>query len=284
VGLVGIELVRPQDERCTDLEHGSELRVGLGNKPYRHCRDQLLGCGEMGDELISRGNLEHTGGMKRHIEHRGWDPSWAVPTEHDIDDLRERGWVRLDAPAKGKGRAFSLTGEGRLRGLKACRERAGVGRLPLSLEWALLEPALEAAVAGYELAGAPDGGIHTATIALPDGIAPTAIAELTRAGLLIDCEAEDDGSGGGVDQIDGPGFVRPSVDALSMRRGWPRRDADAAIERLVHALLEQAEATDDPEERTHLRKAADWLGRVGTGILTGVGSTIVTGQAGHLIS
>jgi hypothetical protein len=74
--------------------------------------------------------------------------------------------------------------------------------------------------------------------------------------------------------------VRPSLEALRFRRGWPRDAADAAIERLVHALLEQADATDDPEERTRLQRTAEWLGRVGTDILTGVGTSLATG--GHL--
>jgi hypothetical protein len=37
---------------------------------------------------------------------------------------------------------------------------------------------------------APDGGIPAATIALPPRTPQAAISELTRAGLLIDCEVE----------------------------------------------------------------------------------------------
>lgn len=173
---------------------------------------------------------------------------------------------------------------GRLRVQRAERARAGVQGLPVSLDWTTLEPALDASITAYEQAGAPEGGVHAATITLPDAVSRTAIAELAHAGLLIDCEAESGGAGGGVDQIDGPSFVRPSLDAHRLRRGWPRGAADAAIERLVQALLEEAERTEDPDERTRLRKTADWLGSVGTGILTGVGTTLATGQAGHLLS
>jgi hypothetical protein len=59
--------------------------------------------------------LMHRGGMQREVDHPGWDPSWPSPTEHDIDDLLEQGWVRLDAPNHSKTRIFSLTTDGRLR-------------------------------------------------------------------------------------------------------------------------------------------------------------------------
>jgi hypothetical protein len=225
--------------------------------------------------------LEHRGGMQREIDHAGWDPSWPVPTEHDIDDLVEHDWVRLDSSPVNKRRAFSLTIDGRLRAQRRRRDRSGLQRLPVSLDWTVLEPALDAAIESYEQAGAPDGGIAAGAIVLPPTTPRAAICELTRAGLLIDCEVEAGGTSG-TDQIEGPGFVRPSLDALRLRRGWPRGAADAAIEGLVSALLAQADATDDPDESTRLRRTADWLGRVGTGILTGVGTSVATGGAHHL--
>jgi hypothetical protein len=221
------------------------------------------------------------GSMERQMDHPGWDPSWATPTEHDIDDLVEQGYVRLDAANYGKTRAFSLTIDGRLRGQRIQRARSDAQRIPVSLEWTLLEPALDAAILNYEEAGAPEGGVATTMIPLPEGVPSAAIAELTRAGLLIDCENDARGVGG-VDQVEGPGFVRPSAEALRLKRGWPGDAADAAIERLVQFLLEQADATDDPEEQTRLRRVAAWLGRFGTDIITGVGTTIASGQAGHL--
>lgn len=60
----------------------------------------------------------------------------------------------------------------------------------------MLEPALDAAILSYEQAGAPEGGIPATTITLPDGVTPAEIAELTRAGLLIECDS-------GVDQLEG---------------------------------------------------------------------------------
>ena len=161
------------------------------------------------------------------------------------------------------------------RNQRTQRARAGEQRIPVSMEWTVLEPALDAAIPAFEEAGAPEGGIPAAKIPMPEDVTPAALAEITRAGLLIECDASGD-------QIEGPGSVRPSVEAYRLRRGWPRDAADAAIERLMSFLLERAEATEDPEERTRLRKVAGWLGQVGTDIITGVGTGAVAGQAGRI--
>lgn len=215
--------------------------------------------------------LMHRGGMQREIDHPGWDPSWATPTEHDIDDLVDQGWVRLDADNHGKTRTFSLRTEGRLRGQRGQRARAGAQRIPVSMEWTVLEPALDAAIRSYEEAGAPPGGIPASRIPLPEGVTAAVLAEFTRTGLLIECDV-------GGDQVEGPGFVEPSAEAYRLRRGWPRDAADRAIERLVAVVREEADASADPEEQTRLRRFAGWLAHVGTDIVTGVGISTASGQ------
>src|SRR5687767_3278161 len=57
-------------------------------------------------------HLEHTGGMQSHIDHSRWDPSWATPSEHTIDDLGELGLLRVD-PSDNRRRTFALTMRGR---------------------------------------------------------------------------------------------------------------------------------------------------------------------------
>jgi predicted nucleotide-binding protein len=57
-------------------------------------------------------HLHHTGGMESHIEHPRWDSSWAIPSEHTIDDLEEMGYLRVE-PHLDKRRSFNLTVEGR---------------------------------------------------------------------------------------------------------------------------------------------------------------------------
>lgn len=45
----------------------------------------------------------------------GWDESWAVPAEQDVDDLVEDGLLRLVEYPGGRGRKFDFTRAGRTR-------------------------------------------------------------------------------------------------------------------------------------------------------------------------
>lgn len=56
-------------------------------------------------------HLMYTGGGRR-MDHPRWDPSWAVPDEHTIDDLDELGLLRVQ-PSTGKSRSFVLKMRGR---------------------------------------------------------------------------------------------------------------------------------------------------------------------------
>jgi hypothetical protein len=60
-------------------------------------------------------HLRHSGGMKSHIDHPRWDSSWAVPSEHTIDDLDEMEFLRVE-PHHDMARSFGLTLKGRTRG------------------------------------------------------------------------------------------------------------------------------------------------------------------------
>jgi SEFIR domain len=59
--------------------------------------------------------LLHLGGMRSQIDHPGWDGSWAVPSEHTIDDLAKLQLLRVE-PSDGKARTFVLTMKGRKEG------------------------------------------------------------------------------------------------------------------------------------------------------------------------
>jgi hypothetical protein len=58
--------------------------------------------------------LLHRGGMRSEVDHPGWDSSWAVPSEHTIDDLAELGLLRVE-PSTNKARTFVLSMTGRQR-------------------------------------------------------------------------------------------------------------------------------------------------------------------------
>lgn len=219
------------------------------------------------------------GGMQRSMDHPGWEDDWPLPTEHDIDDLLEASFVRLTVAEHGKARQFILTTEGRVQAQRLERMQEHAAAVPVSMDWAELEPVLDAAVTAFEQAGAPAGGVAVQSFAAP-GTARAAVAELARVELLSD-------SGGGVDQEAEPAFVQPSLDAYKLTRGWPGDAADAAVERLVRVLLDSAEKTDDPDERSRLERVASWLGKFGStviqGTTTGVTTAIIT-HGGHLPS
>jgi hypothetical protein len=52
---------------------------------------------------------------RREVDHPTWDRSWAVPSEHTIDDLAELGFVRI-GEQRGKDRTFVATMAGRSTG------------------------------------------------------------------------------------------------------------------------------------------------------------------------
>jgi hypothetical protein len=215
------------------------------------------------------------GGMQWSMEHPGWDNDWPLPTEHDIDDLAELDWVRpVDYDPSKKQRQFTVSLRGKMHGLQMSRASAMAATVPVSMEWSEAEPVLSAAVTAFEQAGAPEGGIHVQSFAAP-GAERAAISELARVGLLIDS------GGGGDDQHPGPSFVQPSLDAYQLTRGWPSSAADAAIDRLVQVLLESAERTDDPDERSRIQGVVAWLGRFGSGVIQGTASGVTTALLMH---
>jgi hypothetical protein len=58
-------------------------------------------------------HLMHLGGMQRTLDYPTWNPSWATPTRHDVDDLVEARCIRLDSPPTGNNRSFVFTLRGR---------------------------------------------------------------------------------------------------------------------------------------------------------------------------
>jgi hypothetical protein len=55
--------------------------------------------------------LVHLGGLRSAVDHPGWDSSWPIPSEHDIDDLAELGLLRVE-PFFDKRRTFVLSVKG----------------------------------------------------------------------------------------------------------------------------------------------------------------------------
>jgi hypothetical protein len=59
---------------------------------------------------------------------------------------------------------------------------------------------------------------------------------------------------------------------------WP--DGDTAVEQLLSALRQAEELTDDPDEKTALRKASGQLASVSRTVVAEVIAAVVTRQAG----
>ena len=55
--------------------------------------------------------LLHLGGLQSTIDHPGWDSSWPTPSEHDIHDLAELGFLRVE-PSHDTRRSFVLSVKG----------------------------------------------------------------------------------------------------------------------------------------------------------------------------
>ena len=90
----------------------------------------------------------------------GWDESWTVPAEQDVDDLVEDGFLRHVDHAGGRGRKFDFTRAGRTRARQLERDRTDPARPePIDLSWMTTLALLEALVDAYELAGAPEHGV-----------------------------------------------------------------------------------------------------------------------------
>ncbi|WP_418058470.1 hypothetical protein [Pimelobacter simplex] len=69
-------------------------------------------------------------------------------------------------------------------------------------------------------------------------------------------------------------ITRPTGHAQRTVGAWPT--PESLIERIVAELHEAAERADTPEEKSRLKKAADAVGGVGKGVMTGVLTHVLT--------
>lgn len=204
--------------------------------------------------------LVYTGGG-RELLVAGWPEDLAAPSTEEVDDLQERGWVRV-TDAEGKGRTFAITVDGRDAASAHARQRAAAEVSAVQLDWSAVNPILERTYKAYTDAGAPEFGIETAKVlgGVEDPVSSrVAIRELVRAGYL---EAVID-----TDVSDIPVIVRPMPVTLQLLAGWPGGTAEAALDELMEALDRAISLTADPEERSRLMRVRDGLGGVARDIV-----------------
>ena len=89
-----------------------------------------------------------------------WPDDEPVPSSVEVDDLAERGWVRL-YPSEGSGQAFASTARGQEVARAYARERAAAQASAVSLDWPSVNPVLERFLEAYESQGAPEHGVDS---------------------------------------------------------------------------------------------------------------------------
>ncbi len=175
-----------------------------------------------------------------------------VPTHVEVDEMRDRGWVRV-TDAEGKGRTFAVTSAGRAAAARWSASRAGAGPGPsVDLEWSAVSGVLAQVYQAYVTAGAPENGVDTTSLdGANDPTSKAAVRELARAGYLEDVLE--------IDGLEVPRLVRPTPLALERVAGWPGSSAQAALDDLVAAIDTEIARTSDSEKRSALVTVRDGL-------------------------
>jgi hypothetical protein len=186
-----------------------------------------------------------------------WPDDEPAPSSVEVDDLEERGWVRV-YPGEGSGRGFASTVRGQDVARAYAREQAAAEASRVRLDWPSVSPLLELFLDSYEAQGAPEYGVECRSVLnrLDDPINSRALVrELVRGGYL---DAVNE-----IDQSDIPVTVRPSLVALRIMGRWPATAPEVALDGLVEALNTAIASTDDESKRSKLTRVRDGLLGVG---------------------
>jgi len=199
--------------------------------------------------------MTYTGEGRVLVGVQGWPDDVEPLSEHEIDDLTDRGWVRISKSA-GKARTYAVTGDGR----RAWREWvAHHQHVPgqVNLGWPAARQLLERLHQMYVEAGSPEIGISVLELTQNPETgqqAQAAIRTLFRNEYLEEGFASSD-------QLV---LVRTDTPkTLQLLEGWPSGPAQDALDELVRDLDTAIEQTPDEERRSKLLTLRDGL--VGAG-------------------
>jgi|BarGraIncu00222A_1022003.scaffolds.fasta_scaffold39704_2 hypothetical protein len=190
------------------------------------------------------------GGGREIIGHAGWPDDAHAPSDLQVDELADLGWVRLTGE-DGKGRTFAVTGGGRDAWSEHVAELSHVAAR-VELDWPAARPLLEEIYQRYQDEGAAARGVNTFPMTGDEttGRQATAVVrELVRSKLL-------DVTRGTADR---PHWVRPTPLALRMLGGWPADGAQEVLSGLVEALNTEIDRTPDSGRRSVLVQVRDGL-------------------------
>jgi hypothetical protein len=199
-----------------------------------------------------------------------WPDGVAVPSANDIDDLADRGWVRINSQS-GHQRIFAVTSEGRRIDRLRAEAAARSVYVPVDLTWPMARSILRLMFEAYVQQGAPTRGVAAEGLVehLEDpASAAAALRELVRAGYLEPVHAG---------QGDIPVLVRPTTKALQLEAGWPATGAEDVVGELVEMLDDEIDRTDDDERRSKLRQIRDGIAFVAKDLLLKWAETKVGG-------
>lgn len=192
-------------------------------------------------------------GAGREILAAGWPEDLAAPSKEEVDELEERGWVRV-TDAEGSGRSFAVTVAGRDAARARARQLSAATGSAVALDWTAVTPVLDSLWEAYVAAGAPEHGVETEPVLreLEEPAAGrAAVRELVRGGYL---EALAD-----VEQADIPLVVRPTPPTFQLLAGWPGGTPEAALAELVAALDQAIDSTPEGEQHSKLARVRDGL-------------------------
>jgi hypothetical protein len=217
---------------------------------------EILGAFVAADEAVNEPQtftLFHSGSGWAIAGHGGWPPDGVVPSNIQVDELAERGWVRVHQ-RHGNGLEFSVTGEGRRVWEKRKALLAPRTGTSVDLSWPAARAVLHQLYKQYAAQSAPEAGVETMPIvgAANDAASTkAAIRELIRDGYLVVIADND------VNDV--PWVVRPTPKTLQVEEGWPGGSPEAAITDLVEALEGQIRITKDADEKSALTRVREGL-------------------------
>jgi hypothetical protein len=184
----------------------------------------------------------------------GWPEGVEVPSEHKMDDLSQRGWLRT-LSRQGKTRQVAVAPAGRQAW---ATHVAQLNRDPtaVDLSWSASRVTLQRAYDLYRHQGAPTMGAWIAPLTQDPTSGHEAeahVGELVRSGYL---EV-------GRNSAAGPTHVRPTVLTHQMLGGWPAGSAQAALDEFVHDIDVAIERAPDETKRSKLVALRDLLAGAG---------------------
>lgn len=204
--------------------------------------------------------------------HRWGTSVRVMPSRDELDELIDAGLVDLDLGSRGS-YLVKPTREGRAAIQSLRREEArNACAEPVDLSWAAVRPLLHAVVDAWaESGGSRMGYVKWEAVVERLGRSTSDLASLRAADLLdeggwVEVQYEGD--------EDHP-ITRPTMRGVMATRAWPGGDGEVAAERLLTALDELVERTDDEERRGLFARLRDTAMEVGTKTLAEVVSKSV---------